>query len=189
MTAPMTWSTYSGADLTGWLVSEKLDGVRALWDGVQLTTQTGHPIAAPAWFTAGLPAMRLDGEIYAGPGTLPRVQGLARRVAPGDWSGVELHLFDAPGVAGGFAARLQALQWLAGTLPAHAYIVPHEVCPDRDWLAARFANVVASGGEGLVARHPSGEYRAGARSQWVAKIKQHPDTAFLLGYSGEQIAA
>lgn len=187
MNAPMTWSTYSGADLTGWLVSEKLDGVRALWDGVQLTTQTAYPIAAPAWFTAGLPAMRLDGELYAGPGTLPRVQGLARRHTPGDWSGLEFHLFDAPAIAGGFAARLQSLQWLAGILPAHVYIVPHQVCPSHDWLAARFADVVASGGEGLVARHPSGQYRAGQRDAHVVKIKQHPDTVFLLTHSGEEI--
>lgn len=185
----MSYTTHSGADLTGWLVSEKLDGVRAVWDGAQLATQTGHPIAAPAWFTAGLPAMRLEGEIYAGPGTLPRVQGLARRHAPGDWSGVRWHLFDAPGVPGGFTSRLQALAWLAGTLPAHVVIVPHATCRGSDWLAARFAAVVASGGEGLIARHPSGAYRSGQRSQHVVKIKQHPDTQFLLGYSGEQLYA
>lgn len=189
--AAMDWSTYSGADLAGWLVSEKLDGVRACWDGARMTTRSGQPIAAPNWFTAGLPGLALEGELYAGPGTLARVSGLARRssAAGADWSGVGLWLFDAPGVAGGFAARLDGLWRLAGSLPDHVRIVEHQACPGRAWLAARFAAVVAAGGEGLVARHPSGEYRAGERSQWVAKIKQHPDSPFLLGYSGEEIAA
>lgn len=188
--APMTWQTYPGGDLAGWLVSEKLDGVRACWDGAQLATQAGRPIHAPAWFTAGLPGLALDGELYAGPGTLPRVQGLARRArADGaDWSGVGLYLFDAPGVAGGFAGRLAVLQRLAACLPAHVGIIEHLPCTGRAWLAAHFAAVVAAGGEGLVARHPSGEYRPGERSQHVLKIKRHPDTPFLLGYSGEDFS-
>ncbi|WP_059759045.1 hypothetical protein [Thiobacillus denitrificans] len=183
----MTWQTYPGGDLAGWLVSEKLDGVRACWDGAQLATQTGNAIHAPAWLTAGLPAMALEGELYAGAGTLPRVQGLARRARSdgADWSGVGLYLFDAPGVPGGFAERFAVLQRLAGILPAHIGIIEHHPCPGRAWLAARFAAVVAAGGEGLVARHPSGEYRASERSQQVLKIKQHPDTPFLIGYSGE----
>lgn len=187
--AAMAWSTYSGADLAGWLVSEKLDGVRACWDGERLATRSGQAIAAPAWFTAGLPACPVDGELYAGPGTLARVSGLARRsrAAGADWSSVRLWLFDAPAVAGGFAARLDALGRLACDLPDHVRIVEHQPCTGRDWLAARFAAVVASGGEGLVARHPDGGYMPGTRSQWVAKIKQHPDTPFLLGYSGEEL--
>ncbi|WP_287995362.1 hypothetical protein [Acidiphilium sp.] len=190
MTA-MAWSTYSGADLAGWLVSEKFDGARAQWDGARLVSKSGRVINAPEWFTAGLPALALDGEIYAGPGTLDRVQGLSRRAAASaaDWLGVRFCVFDAPGVAGGFAQRLDALGRTAHGLPVHVEIVRHEPCPGRAWLAARFAAVVAAGGEGLVARHPAGEYRAGERSQWVAKIKQHPDSPFLIGHSGEEIAA
>lgn len=190
MTA-MDWSTYQGADLTGWLVSEKLDGVRAQWDGAQLRSKSGRVIVAPGWFTAGLPGVALDGELYSGPGTLARLQGISRRTTPTDvdWVDVRFCLFDAPDVPGGFAERIEALGRTAGELPQHAGIVPHEPCQGRAWLAARFAAVVAGGGEGLVARHPSGAYRSGERSQDVAKIKQNPDTPFLLGYSGEDFHA
>ncbi len=191
MNAPaMSWSTYSGADLTGWLVSEKLDGVRAQWDGARLLSRSGRAIAAPAWFTAGLPGDPLDGELYAGPGTLERVQGLSRRASTSgtDWDGVRFCVFDAPAAPGGYTERLAMLARIGAALPAHAEWVRHDPCPGRAWLAARFAAVVAAGGEGLVARHPDGPYRSGERSQWVAKIKQHPDTPFLLGHSGEDFA-
>ena len=43
-------------DPAGYLVSEKFDGVRALWDGQTLRFRSGHTIAAPAWFIDRLPA-------------------------------------------------------------------------------------------------------------------------------------
>ena len=40
-------------DVTRYLVSEKLDGVRAFWDGTSLRTRAGNVIKAPAWFIDG----------------------------------------------------------------------------------------------------------------------------------------
>jgi len=53
-------------DLAAYLVSEKLDGVRAYWDGRRLITRGGLVINAPAWFTAAFPAVALDGELWMG---------------------------------------------------------------------------------------------------------------------------
>jgi DNA ligase-1 len=50
-------------DPAGYLVSEKLDGVRAVWDGKVLRFRSGRVVAAPAWFTAKLPKESLDGEL------------------------------------------------------------------------------------------------------------------------------
>src|SRR3546814_11633439 len=51
-------------DVAQYLVSEKLDGVRGRWDGRQLWTRGGLPVSAPAWFTAGWPAIPMDGELW-----------------------------------------------------------------------------------------------------------------------------
>ena len=59
---------HAGVDPTGWPVSEKLNGCRAYFDGSQFWTRGGNVIAAPDWFTAGLPGVPLDGEIWAGRG-------------------------------------------------------------------------------------------------------------------------
>jgi DNA ligase-1 len=50
-------------DLAGWWLSEKLDGVRAYWDGQSLISRLGNRFHAPDWFLAGLPAIPLDGEL------------------------------------------------------------------------------------------------------------------------------
>ncbi|MFX8199554.1 hypothetical protein ABTL12_20030, partial [Acinetobacter baumannii] len=55
-----------GIDPRPYLVSEKLDGVRALWDGEALRFRSGRAIAAPAWFLAALPKTALDGELWIG---------------------------------------------------------------------------------------------------------------------------
>jgi DNA ligase-1 len=51
-------------DLTGWWMSEKLDGVRAWWDGQKFLSRQGNVYYAPDWFTAGLPNVPLDGELW-----------------------------------------------------------------------------------------------------------------------------
>lgn len=42
-------------DVRKYLVSEKLDGVRAYWDGKNLISRNGNVFAAPLWFTQGFP--------------------------------------------------------------------------------------------------------------------------------------
>ncbi len=64
-----------GMPLGDYWASEKLDGVRGYWDGHQLLTRGGERIAAPAWFTAGWPAVAMDGELWAGGGDGRRTVG------------------------------------------------------------------------------------------------------------------
>ena len=44
-----------GVDVSAYWVSEKLDGVRAYWDGHRLITRGGQVIRAPPGFTSGFP--------------------------------------------------------------------------------------------------------------------------------------
>jgi len=66
----------------GYLVSEKYDGVRALWDGRSLRFRSGLGVSAPAWFTARLPAQALDGELWLARGRFEAVSGIVRRREP-----------------------------------------------------------------------------------------------------------
>lgn len=110
----------------GWYLSEKLDGMRAFWDGgftrgqptadvpfanttkdhrrlkppvsTGLWSRYAKPIAAPDWWLDGLPDFPLDGELYMGPGNFQDVMSTARKFEPvnSEWEGLTYNCFDLP---------------------------------------------------------------------------------------------
>jgi hypothetical protein len=68
-------------DPAKYLVSEKYDGVRALWDGREPRFRSGRPVNAPAWFVGKLPAERSTasfGSHAAGSKRLPAFHKIHR---------------------------------------------------------------------------------------------------------------
>ncbi|MEK7345520.1 MAG: DNA ligase [Pseudomonadota bacterium] len=161
----------------GFLVSEKLDGVRAVWDGRVLRFRSGRVIAAPAWFLSALPPVALDGELWIGRGAFDRLSGLVRTALPDDvgWHAVQYQVFDAPGYAAPFAERVRfvASMLAAAQVP---WLMPlaHAVVPDATDLQARLQATVAQGGEGLVLHRADALWRAG-RTDALYKFKPEPD--------------
>src|SRR5216117_348285 len=87
----------SDVDLTGWWMSEKLDGVRAYWDGKQFLSRLGTVYHAPEWFLEGLPDVPLDGGLWCGRKKFQRCVSIARRQDKGDgWRELTYVVFDAP---------------------------------------------------------------------------------------------
>ena len=65
-----SWEKGGQRDLTGWALSEKLDGMRCLWDGAgRMWSRTGKPVHAPASLLRQMPTgTMLDGELFLGRG-------------------------------------------------------------------------------------------------------------------------
>ncbi|WP_163783466.1 DNA ligase [Myxococcus vastator] len=163
-------------DLTGWWMSEKLDGVRAYWDGKQFWSRLGNAFLAPEWFTAGLPDFPLDGELFGGRKRFQRTVSIVRRQdRSDDWKELAFVAFDAPGVVGAFEARLERCrQWMEEAKPPHAQWHAHARCDGTPHLRAELARVEALGGEGLMLRQPGSRYEAG-RSHTLLKVKSFKD--------------
>jgi DNA ligase-1 len=178
MPAPMlALDAPAGLGPEGFLISEKLDGVRARWDGEHLRFRSGGLIAAPAWFTAALPARPLDGEIWAGRGGFEQAVGAVRRSAPDDaaWRALRYALFDLPGDPRPFAARATALAALADAVNRPwLQAVPQAALPDARALARHLDEVVRSGGEGLMLHRAAALWRPG-RSHDLFKLKPWTD--------------
>jgi DNA ligase 1 len=111
---------------SGKFVSEKLDGIRALWDGgittgmlartvpwantdkdhirkeetraTGLWTRYGHVIQAPVWFINKLPSLTLDGELWAGRGQWELCSSITRTLNPDlvPWAKIQFRVFDSP---------------------------------------------------------------------------------------------
>ncbi len=174
---PLALDAPDDIDPAGHLVSEKYDGVRALWDGRRLRFRSGLPVTAPAGFLQRLPAVPLDGELWLGRGRFEALSGLVRRqgATDADWRDLRYMVFDMPWAEGGFAARHALLQ---GLLQQHGdasiLAVDHTRLPDRAALRQRLDEVVAAGGEGLVLRRADAPYAAG-RSAAMFKLKPLQD--------------
>ena len=164
-------------DLTGWWMSEKLDGVRAWWDGKQFLSRLGNVYHAPDWFVAGLPNVPLDGELWLGRKAFQRAVSIVRRQDKSDhWREIKYVLFDVPGVSGPFEERQQALtEMIRQQRPEYAKVLDQVRCTGIDVLKAELARVESLGGEGLMLRQPGSPYEAG-RSSTLLKVKTFHDS-------------
>ena len=81
-----------------YLVSEKYDGVRAIWDGKTLRFRSGRTVNAPDWFLARLPAEKLDGELWLARDAFERLSGYVRKTSPldEDWRQIKYMIFELP---------------------------------------------------------------------------------------------
>lgn len=160
-------------DVTQYLVSEKLDGVRALWDGRSLRFRSGKPIHAPAWFLAGLPQQALDGELWMGRGSFEQLSGAVRKEIPvdGEWRQVRYMIFELPGASGSFRERVDQISLLVrqANVSWLQQVEQFRVADDAS-LRQRFAAVVAAGGEGLMLHRADAVYETG-RSDTLLKLK------------------
>jgi DNA ligase-1 len=159
------------------LVSEKLDGVRAVWDGSVLRFRSGRTIAAPPWFVAGLPATTLDGELWLGRKSFDMLSGIVRKESPveDEWRFVRYMVFDLPHEPGPFVQRVSRMRELLAASPQPwLTAVEQTVVSDAVSLQTRLNAVVAAGGEGLVL-HRADALWASGRSDALRKLKPAPD--------------
>lgn len=168
MTSPALLTAALPADVSGWWVSEKYDGVRAIWTGTKLLSRHGKDLKAPKWFTEGLPKnLRLDGELWMGRGTFDALVSTIQKKG-GDWAGVRFMVFDLADI-GTFEDRECVLR--KAWLPRHAVCVNHRQLASNEDLDAMESAVVSAGGEGCVIRRPGSKYRPGRAGDTI-KIKR-----------------
>ena len=166
-----------GRSPRGFLVSEKFDGVRAVWDGQRLRFRSGREISAPAWFVRALPVQPMDGELWLGRGRFDRLSGVVRQQQPQDeaWQEVRYLVFDSPGLGGPFEQRWLALQPVieAANLPWLQRVEQTPVAT-ASALQQQLQAVVTAGGEGLMLHRADALWQPG-RSDALFKFKPERD--------------
>ena len=166
-----------GMPLADYWVSEKYDGVRGYWDGQQLWTRGGERIAAPGWFSAGLPRQALDGELWAGRGRFSHAVSTVRSQTPDDkaWRQMHFMVFDLPAESGDFSTRLARLRKLL-PIPEAPWVVPvaQQRATTHAQLQALLDKTVKLGGEGLVLHRGASLYQ-GERNADLLKFKPYDD--------------
>lgn len=184
----MALEQYDDQSIKGWLVSEKLDGLRAYWDGQNLISRGGNQLAAPSWFIEDFPPFALDGELWIGRDKFEDTLSIVMTQTPHDgWKKVGYYIFDVPKAHGGLVARLDVLKtFLTEHELPHLHIIPQHEIGSKKELNQRLERLVNAGSEGLVVRNPKVGYQAG-RSQYALKVKPKYDAECeVTGYTEGQ---
>lgn len=164
-------------------MSEKLDGVRAWWDGKNFISRLGNTYHAPEWFKKLLPKVVLDGELFIGRGKFQQTVSAVRKLVPDDkeWLDVTYVMYDAPKFKGKFEERVEYLKTLfpayessRGEGIGHVAVLEQHRCQSLAHLKEYLAKVESFGGEGVMLRQANSLYEEG-RSSTLLKVKTFVD--------------
>jgi len=176
---------HSDIQIQNYLVSEKLDGVRARWNGERLITRSGLTINTPKWFIQEFPSQTLDGELWIGRNKFDQVSGIVRQktVDNEQWKKITFNVFDLPLSKAPFLTRYNILQELFSTqLSPYIVLIDQKELDSKkvlhDWL-----NVIEiKRGEGLMLHHKDSLYEH-KRSKSLLKLKKIYDAeAFVVAH-------
>jgi DNA ligase-1 len=164
-------------DISQYLVSEKLDGVRAYWDGKHLISRQGNRFYAPLWFTKKFPKQQLDGELWMARNHFQQTVSAVRKHQSVDqeWRQISYQLFELPNAKGTFQQRVEAMQQLVKHLAIpHLKVIKQYHLKTTDELSKKLDMVVSQGAEGLMLHRANALYLTG-RSHALLKVKQYQD--------------
>ena len=190
-------------DVVGKLMSEKLDGYRAVWDGNSCTfySRNGKKYNAPEWFVKCFPQRIIDGELWISRVGFQKM-GAVRKKIPLDeeWAHITFQAYDLIDCEGDFEERLTHLRKLIKLVDANwkrerknfDYPMNKLKCPLRyveqvkiesvDHMRQFYENIVENGGEGIMIKCPRSIYQQ-KRSKDLWKYKPNYDAeAIITGF-------
>lgn len=146
----MLAKTYDGSqDVVGWLMSEKMDGVRAIWTGSKLMSRNNHEFHAPEWFTKDLPKdVVLDGELYCGRGLFQLTTSIVRKKKPIDaeWERITYVVFDV--------VSSKPYKERMTLVPVGIKRVISVTCTGKEHVNTFYSKLLQVGAEGVMIRNP-----------------------------------
>lgn len=165
-----------------WLMSYKIDGIRAYWNGENLLTRGNNIIHAPAWFIKPLKGIphHLDGELVftsnGSPiGNFQETCSVVKRHNPDErWSNIKYYVFDMPDIGKEFTFDLALFTLSSQVLPSFVEVVEQIPCKSKSHLEEYHDKYTAIGGEGIMLRNPNSMYEC-KRSKNILKVKIFSD--------------
>lgn len=160
----------------GWLMSEKLDGIRGFWNGSELISRGGKRLNPPLWFIKNYPPFAIDGELWTKRGDFENISSIiSRKNSDNRWRNITHHIFEVPNQTGGLLARLDILRsYLQDNPNSFIKIISQIPIKSQKQLDDFLNQIVQQKGEGVVVRNPKTAYQTGRLSN-ALKLKKYYD--------------
>ena len=174
-------NTYKDQNITNWVMSEKLDGIRAYWDGKKLISRGGKIINAPKWFTKDYPPFKIDGELWTKRGDFENIASIVRDKTPSSkWKDIKHYIFEVPQADGNLFQRLSKVE---PYINDHIKIIPQIKIKNKEHLNIFLKSIESKNGEGVVVRDPNTPY-IDHRTSKALKVKSFKDDECeVIGYT------
>jgi DNA ligase 1 len=170
-------------NINNWYMSEKLDGIRAYWDGENMYTKNGNKIYAPNWFVKNFPKFELDGELWTKRDDFENIQNIVLDNIPSSkWNEITYNIFEVPNEKGNFSKRLEKLSnYLKIHKNEYLKIIPQIKCKNKSHLNSYLQELLDKKAEGIIIKNPDLEYFIG-RSENILKVKKfYDDEGIVIG--------
>ena len=169
-------------NVTSWYMSEKLDGVRAFWDGEKLISRSGKVFSAPPFFTKDFPKYELDGELWTSRSDFSNIISIVNKKKPhAKWSEITYNIFEVPHAKGDLKQRLEIVKE-----SKYIKVIKQIKVKNKKHLKEFQKSVEDKGGEGIVVRDGSLLYYTG-RNNNALKVKSYIDEECeVVGYNEGQ---
>lgn len=170
-----------------WYMSEKIDGIRAIWTGSQLLTRSLRPFTyVPIWFIKQLPTGKsLDGEIYIPEVAFSYFSSLSvtknSQIVDDKWKKVKYLIFDHPVKNINFEKRLHILKnikFKGKQVELVKFEKLNDIQKEFEKINKKFEDIVKNHGEGLMLIRSNSQYES-KRSRNSLKYKKE--------YTGEAV--
>ncbi|EDO6594668.1 DNA ligase [Campylobacter coli] len=171
-------------NFNGYLMSEKLDGIRGIWEAGKFKTRQDNPIHTPSYFTYNFPSFKLDGELWIARAKFDEVSALIRSDSLDSslWKSVTYNVFDVPNACEKFkltpctlSNRLKVLErYLQQNPNPYIKIIKQIPIKDQEHLKEFYKDIIFNKGEGVVIRKDFAPYEKG-RSKNALKLKPYED--------------
>lgn len=147
-------------NISNYFVSEKFDGIRGIWNGVDMLTKNGNRIEIPQCFRDKLANISLksgefiEGELWSGYHSFENTSKIIRLKNPKceDYDNIKYLLFNAK--LDDSSDFLENLAKISSNLPPNSPIsvIPQVKIHSANELDDLLKNIISKGGEGLIVR-------------------------------------
>lgn len=157
-------------------MSEKLDGIRAYWNGKELLTKNGNKIFIPKVLIKNYPSFHLDGELWTKRNDFENIQNIVLDKTPTkQWKEITYNIFEVPNQKGNFYERIKVLEnWLKINRNTNIRIIKQIKCKNKKHLNTYLESLINKKAEGVIIKNPSIPYFIG-RSENILKVKKFKD--------------
>ncbi|KRX09813.1 Nucleic acid-binding, OB-fold [Pseudocohnilembus persalinus] len=173
-------------DPTGWIMSEKMDGVRGFWNGHNMYSRNKNLFWVPEFWKKNFPKCQMDGELWTKRADFQKCVSIVKRQKSSieeEWKNVKYVVYDLPGLNKPFKQRVKVMKEILSKID-NPYLVVHPQieCESQEHLEEELAGILGNGGEGIMIRDPESIYEA-VRSKSLLKVKvMHDEEATIIGY-------